>query len=103
MTMADLNTRISELLAKVPEAQRQALGRQQDSGLLLVGVEDGSPAGEGGLLVGDILVGLDDEPITDPDQLLSRLVGAVVGQSAPVEILRGGQRQTIPVKIGEKK
>ena len=83
--------------------QQQALGRDQTIGLLLVGVEDESPAAIGGLLVGDILIGLDGEPITDPDQLLARLVGEIVGKPTPVEILRGGQRQTIPVTIGERK
>lgn len=84
-------------------AQRQALSSQQSVGLLLVGVEDDSPASKGGLLVGDILVALDGEPIIDPDQLLARLVGEIVGKPTPVEILRGGQRQTIPVTIGERK
>ena len=83
--------------------QQQALGRDQTVGLLLVGVEDDSPAAKAGLLVGDILIGLDGEPITDPDQLLARLVGEIVGKPTPVEILRGGQRQTIPVTIGERK
>ena len=83
--------------------QRKALNRDQGVGLLLVSVEDDSPAAKGGLLVGDILVGLDGESISDPDQLLARLVGELVGKSTPVEILRGGQRQTIPVTIGERK
>ena len=83
--------------------QRKALSREQNVGLLLVHVEDESPAAKGGLLVGDILVGLNGEPISDPDQLLARLVGEIVGKPAPVEILRGGQRQTIPVTIGERK
>ena len=83
--------------------QQQALGRDQTVGLLLVGVEDDSPAAKAGLLVGDILIGLDGEPITDPDQLLAHLVGEIVGKPTPVEILRGGQRQTIPVTIGERK
>jgi S1-C subfamily serine protease len=87
----------------IPGAGRQALGREQESGLLLVGVEEGSPASQGGLMVGDILVGLGDEPITDPDQLLSRLVGTIVGQPTPVEVLRGGQPLKITVKIGERK
>jgi S1-C subfamily serine protease len=87
----------------IPAGQRQALKSEQDTGLLLVGVEDNSPAAQGGLMVGDILVGLAGEPVDDPDQLLSRLVGAIVGQPAEVEILRGGQPLKIQVKIGERK
>ena len=39
-------------------AQKQTLGRDQNSGLLLVGIEDDGPAAQAGLLVGDILVGV---------------------------------------------
>jgi S1-C subfamily serine protease len=87
----------------IPAAGRQALGRDQESGLLLVNVEEDSPAAESGLTIGDILVGLAGEPIMDADQLLSRLVGAVIDQSTQVELLRGGQPLTIAVKIGERK
>jgi S1-C subfamily serine protease len=87
----------------LPAAQRQALGREQENGLLIVGVEEEGPASQGGLIVGDILVGLAGQPVLDPDQLLAMLVGSLVGQSTKVEILRGGQPQTITVKIGERK
>jgi S1-C subfamily serine protease len=86
----------------LPAAQRQALGREQEAGLLLVGVEEDGPAEHGGLLVGDILVGLANQPVTDPDELLSRLVGALVGQPTQVEVLRGGKPTTITVTIGER-
>jgi len=87
----------------IPAAQQKALGREQATGLLLVGVEDDSPAMAGGLMVGDILVGLAGQPVTDPDELLARLVGQIVGQPTPVEVLRGGQPARIEVKIGERK
>jgi S1-C subfamily serine protease len=87
----------------LPAAQQQLLGREQAAGLLLVGIEEGSPAAQAGLLVGDILVGMTGEPLTDPDQLLTRLVGEIVGQMVPMEILRGGQPVKIAVKIGERK
>jgi len=87
----------------IQAAQQKALGREQAAGLLLVGVEDGSPAEAGGLLVGDIVVGLAGQAVGDPDELLARLTGSVVGQPAPVEILRGGQPRTLTVTIGERK
>jgi S1-C subfamily serine protease len=87
----------------IPPAQQKALGREQSTGLLLVSVEEGSPAEAGGLLVGDILVGLAGQPIGDPDELLARLSGTIVGSPAPVEVLRGGQPATVTVTIGERK
>ncbi len=88
---------------EIPATQRQALGRDQKIGLLLVGVEEGGPAALGGLMMGDILVGLGGEAIMDPDQLLTRLAGAIVGKEVPVEILRVGQPVQIGVTIGERK
>ena len=87
---------------KISTVQSQALGRQQTLGLLLVNVEENGPAAQAGLLVGDILVGLAGLPISDPDELLARLSSSVVGKSIPAEVLRGGQRLEIAVKIGER-
>ncbi len=84
-------------------AQQKALGREQASGLLLVGVEEKSPAEKGGLLVGDIIVALAGKPVADPDELLAALVGDVVGKPTPFEILRGGQPLAVTVTIGERK
>jgi S1-C subfamily serine protease len=86
----------------IPAAQRQALGRDQATGLLLVGVEEDSPAAEGGMLVGDILVALGGEVVEDIDRLQGKLLGEVVGESTPIEVLRGGEPTTLTVTIGER-
>ena len=88
---------------EIPKNQIEGLGRQQASGLLLVGVETNSPAGEAGLMVGDILTGFAGEAVEDPDDLFASLAGEVVGEQVALEILRGGQKQEIKVTIGERK
>jgi S1-C subfamily serine protease len=87
----------------IPAAQQKTLSREQSSGLLLVGVEENSPAEASGLLVGDIIVAIGGQPVTDADQLLASLVGDVVGKPVPVQVLRGGQATSIQVTIGERK
>lgn len=87
----------------IAAAQQKALGREQATGLLLVGVEETSPAEKGGLLVGDIIVALAGKPVADPDELLAALVGDVVGKATPFELLRGGQPLAVTVTIGERK
>ena len=86
----------------LPEASQKALKREQAVGLLIMGIEKESPAAKGGLIVGDILVGVAGEPILHHDELFARLNGEVVGKSTPIDILRGGQPQTLHVLIGEK-
>lgn len=88
---------------ELPAAQQRLLKREQSSGLLLVGVEEGSPAEAGGLILGDIIVAIAGHPVADPDELLASLSGDVVGKPTPVEIVRGGQLQTVSVTVGERK
>jgi S1-C subfamily serine protease len=87
---------------EIPVASQKALKREQATGLLIVGVENDSPASTGGLIVGDILVAVADVPILHHDELFARLNGEVVGKSTPIDVLRGGQPQMINVVIGEK-
>lgn len=86
----------------IPEASQKALKREQATGLLIVGVENGSPAAKGGLIVGDILIGVAGEPVLHHDELFTRLNGDMVGKSTPIDLIRGGQPQTLNVVIGEK-
>ncbi len=87
---------------KIPADAQKAIHREQASGLLVVGVEDGSPAAVGGLMVGDILVGVSGSPVLNHDELFARLTGEVIGVSTSIDILRGGQPQTVDVVIGER-
>ncbi|HUF39080.1 MAG TPA: trypsin-like peptidase domain-containing protein [Anaerolineales bacterium] len=82
------------------EKQQAALGREQEAGLLIVWVEEGSPAGQAGLIVGDILVGLDGEPVDDHGSLQDGLSGDLVDRAVQVDLLRGGTLTAAAVKIG---
>jgi S1-C subfamily serine protease len=88
---------------EIPTGQQSALNRSQETGLLIVGLESGGPAERDGVLVGDILVGLNGAPVADPDELVARLGSATVGQAAAVQVLRGGQPTVVSVTIGERK
>ncbi len=85
------------------EANQSALHRTQDSALLLVGIEQESPAASAGLIVGDILVGIAGQPLTSHEILQSRLNSEMVGKTISLEVLRGGQRVDVSVTVGERK
>jgi S1-C subfamily serine protease len=74
----------------------------QKGGLLVVGVEEGSPADRGGLIVGDILATLDGQPIEDTDDLLVLLSGERVGSAVPVKLVRGGELAEVEITVGER-
>jgi serine protease DegQ len=91
-----LRTQPVQLPGATPEQERA-------TGLLIVGVEEDSPAQKGGLIVGDILTGLAGQPVSDHDELLSQLSTALVGKPTPVAILRGGSPMEVTVIVGERK
>ena len=85
---------------RLPDGER--LGLTQRGGLLVVGVEDGSPAGRGGLIIGDILATLDGQPVEDTEDLLVLLTGERVGRNVPVKVVRGGELQSLEITVGER-
>lgn len=91
---------LSSQLIHVPAAQRA--GRSQEHGLLIVNIENQSPAQKGGLLVGDILVTFNGHEIHEAEDLQPLLTGDSVGKAIPVQVVRGGNLQTIQVTVGQR-
>lgn len=74
---------------------RRSVGLGERDGLLVRGVEDGSPADRAGIREGDLLVEAAGKPIPDPDSL-----NEVLGTSGlPIElkIVRGDEERTVSV------
>lgn len=84
---------------RLPAAQSIG-GRSR--GLLIVGVEEDSPAGRGGLLMGDILIGLDGEDVEDTEELQALLAGERVGEEVEVSVIRGGEARSVHVTVGQR-
>jgi S1-C subfamily serine protease len=84
----------------LPELQAAACGR--DRALLVVGIAPASAAAAAGLLVGDIVLALDETPAASPEELLDLLAGQNVGRQATLKVLRGGTAVDVPITIGER-
>jgi S1-C subfamily serine protease len=85
----------------LPEASRDLLD-EQETGLLVTGVTPESPAAVAGLVVGDILVTMADQPLADISDLQHLLGGRLIGTQNTVGLLRGGQRQSVEVTPAER-
>lgn len=88
---------------EIPEAARKSLKREQKSGLLVLWLEENGPAQKSGLFVGDTIVAVAGQPVSDPDDLFAALKSDTVGKSVVVEVLRGGKAENVNVTVGERK
>ena len=74
----------------MPPRLKRELG--QESGVEVVQIVDGSPAARAGLRPEDLIVAIDDGPITTVDELHKLMVGDVIGRTLRLEIIREGRR-----------
>jgi S1-C subfamily serine protease len=84
----------------LPAVLQERVG--QDTGLLVITVEPHSPAEQGHLLLGDVLMALDETPLRHPDDLLAYLSSDRIGARVRVRLVRGGQVQEQTVLVGER-
>jgi S1-C subfamily serine protease len=73
------------------------------SGVLVHSVEKASPAERAGLAEGDVIIGLDSNPITSVDDLHARLTEERIGLSTNLTVLRRGEKIVTPVSPEESR
>jgi S1-C subfamily serine protease len=91
---------VSSMAVSLPDRQRA--GRSQTSGLLISQVAANSPAENGGLLVGDVIVSFGGEAIEDAESLVTRLRGNKVGTAVPITVIRGAAAVDVTVTVSER-
>ncbi len=72
------------------------------AGVIVLSVEPGGPAHNAGIVIGDVLLSIAGRSVADLGDVQSALGADSVGRTAPVELLRGGERKTVEVRIGER-
>ena len=79
-----------------------AFGLSVDEGVAVVRVTPGSGADEAGLQGGDVIVELDGEPTPTPEDLYARLRDFQPGDRVTVVVVRGDDRESLEVTLGER-
>jgi S1-C subfamily serine protease len=72
-----------------------------DHGAMIVTVIPNSPAEQASLKTGDIIVQIDNTPITSTQELQNVIIRKDIGQTVSLKIYRGNQQLTVKVKLGE--
>lgn len=69
------------------------------SSAAIAGLRGLSQTAEGGVAFGDIIVSVDGETMNDLDDLYRYLDKKAIGDTVKIEVLRAGQRVSLPVKL----
>ena len=82
----------------LPSEVGAQLEPSQEEGLILLSVEKDTAAKKAGLLMGDIIVRLDDHPITNIHDLRRQLLKHdVIGRSLKLDIIRGEKKSELSI------
>jgi serine protease Do len=80
----------------------QGLGLPRDWGVVLADVYPGGPAAIAGLEVGDLVLAVDGKAMENARQFLVNVYQRSIGDVARLEVLRAGEKRTIPVAVLER-
>lgn len=86
----------------LPENLRERLNLEQASGLMLLTVEADGAAERAGVLIGDVLLAIDDKTTLDPADVQNALWGEEAGNTVRAKLLRGGEIKEIEIVLGER-
>jgi len=93
-------------IAVQPVALSAALTKQHqisgDRGLLIVSIADNSPAEQGGVLIGDVLLEAGGRRLSRPDDLLDALSETAQAAAVNLNVLRGGAMKTLSITPGDR-
>ncbi|HYA30854.1 MAG TPA: trypsin-like peptidase domain-containing protein [Acidobacteriota bacterium] len=82
---------------EIPRAMVRAQQLQQETGVLVISVEQNGPAEQAALIEGDVIVSLDGISVRSVDALHRLLTETRIGSTCQITLLRGSQKQLLTV------
>ena len=86
----------------VTEDMADAQGLEEARGAIIADVTAESPAESGGLQRGDIILSVNGKDTTDATSVTRLVGGLMAGSDNTFTVLRGGERETVNVTVGER-
>jgi S1-C subfamily serine protease len=87
---------------RLPASLRETLQRREKTAVIVLEVEPDGPAHTAGVLIGDLLIGLNGKPVMRLEDVHAHLHGEQVGKALAAEFLRGGVRREVSIVVGER-
>ena len=93
--------RIGVQIAPVTKEVAESIGLGKAQGVLVRGVEEGSPAEKAGIEAGDIITRFDGKPIEKPADLPRAVGNTKPGSQVPLTVFRRGSTKDLKVTVAE--
>ncbi|KDB08137.1 protease Do [Burkholderia sp. lig30] len=87
-------------MQEVSDALARSFGLPNPDGALVTMIEPGGPAAQAGLKAGDVVLGLDGQPVADSLELLGAVARLRPGRQADLLVWRAGRASHVAVTIG---
>lgn len=88
-------------IQEVTPALAKAFGLPSPEGALVGDVTSDSPGAKAGLQKGDVIVGMNGQPVSDFQDLRLRVSQSAPGETVKLDLYRGGQKRQMSVTLGE--
>ena len=93
---------IGAMLTSLTPELRQFFGAPSDQGVLVAQVTENGPAAKAGLRVGDVITGVDGNPIGESMDIAQAMRGKHGGDTVRLDVVRNHNKQTLVVTAEER-
>jgi hypothetical protein len=87
---------------KVPESIRSKLPADTRVGLIVMHVDNGAPAENAGVLLGDVLFEVGGKTVEHVDAIQDSLAIARIGDVLQIRVIRAGEIKPVSITLGER-
>lgn len=88
-------------IQSISEDMAESFGLDRPRGALIAGVTPNGPAEKAGLKQRDIVLKFDGKDVPDSKKLPRIVADSKVGETVDIEVMRGGKRTSLKLKVGE--
>jgi S1-C subfamily serine protease len=90
-----------ELRARIKQESDQKLDITQERGVIILGIAKDSPASRAGVQAGDIFRKIKGKSVETLAQILAVVESSTIGETVPLELMRGKEVVTVNVTLAE--
>ncbi len=79
----------------------ESVGLDEEKGALIADAQAGEPAAKAGIRSGDIIIAVEDKPVSSPKELARLVAGYAPGNDVAVTVWRDGKTENLTVTLAE--